>query len=74
MFFSPRSGTIRTLRVEGAESQFGVAVEYIEVARPGAPLSGALGWDWAELKNNYATWGDVFNAFGSWGDVRTNTK
>lgn len=73
MFFSPRGADIRTLSVEGAGTVFGVSVDYVEVSRPGAPLSGALGWDWAELKNTYATWGDVLNAYATWGDVRTNT-
>lgn len=74
MFFVIRDCSLRTLVVDGAASKFGVTVQYLEVPRPGGPLSGALGWTWGELKNTYATWGDVFNAFATWGDVRTNQE
>lgn len=72
MFFHAPTAELTTLKTEGKASVFGVRVQYIEVPRPGAPLSGALGWTWGALKNSYATWGDVFNAFATWGDVRTN--
>jgi len=73
MFFHASNASITTLTTEQGTTRFGVQLRYLEVARPGAPLSGALGWTWLELKNTYATWGDVFNDFGTWGDVRTNT-
>lgn len=73
MFFTATDADLTTLRTDGKDSVFGVQLQYIEVPRPRAPLSGALGWTWGELKNTYATWGDVFNAYATWGDVRTNT-
>jgi hypothetical protein len=72
MFFVATSADIKALVVAQGDSRFSVKVSYIEVPRPTSPLSGALGWTWAELKNTYATWGDVFADFATWGDVRTN--
>lgn len=72
MFFTSTSAGISTLSTAQGSSVFSVTVSYIEVPRPRAALSGALGWTWGELKNTYATWGDVFNDFATWGDVRTN--
>lgn len=72
MFFVGQSADLKTLVTDRGSSRFSVQVQYIEVPRPTAPLSGALGWTWGELKNTYATWGDVFAAYATWGDVRTN--
>jgi hypothetical protein len=73
MFFTVNGGTtLKTLTVAQGKTVFAVDLDYIEVPRPAAPLSGALGWTWGQLKNTYATWGDVFNDYATWGDVRTN--
>jgi hypothetical protein len=75
MFFTASAASILTLMVpEDKPAVFGVSMDYTEVGRPTAPLSGALGWTWNELKNSFATWADVFAAFETWGDVRTNTR
>lgn len=72
MFFIATRASLKTLRVDAERTLFGVEVTYIEVSRPGSPLSGALGWTWGALKTEYATWGDVFTDYATWGDVRTN--
>jgi hypothetical protein len=74
MFFTATGASLVTLRTDGKDTVFGVDVTYIEVPRPRGPLSGALGWTWGELKNEYATWGEVFTAYATWGDLRTNTR
>lgn len=74
MFFTAANAHISTLSVTETKTVFGVSLDYTEVGRPTAPLSGALGWTWGALKNSFATWGDVFNAYASMGDIRTNTR
>lgn len=74
MYFLPMNADIQTSLAAGARSQFDLAVQYIEVARPAGALSGALGWTWDGLEAAFPTWDDVYDAYATWGDVQTDTR
>lgn len=75
MFFhASRAGITTLLQPANKPTVFGVRLDYIEVGRPAAPLSGALGWTWGTLKNSAASWADVFAGYATWGDIRTNRR
>lgn len=74
MYFIAMQAEIVTSRSDGAGSLFDLDIQYLEVARPGGALSGALGWTWADLAAAYPTWDDMYDAYATWGDVRTDTR
>jgi len=68
MYFTAREAGIEVLTADAGNTLFGVSLEYLEVARPGGDLAGALGWtfaaaalsapDFATITRRYATFED----------------
>lgn len=70
MYFHGRATGIRPMSSDGEDlTRYGLTVEFTEIARPVAPLAGALGWDFNALAAAYASFDEVAVKFATFDDL-----
>lgn len=75
MYFTATSTAIDPQSVEGeALTRWKLSVSYVEVARPGGALAGALGWTWDALAAAFDTWDAVAASYASWDDLTVDRR
>lgn len=72
MYFIARSVDIGVLQVGGASTEFGVTVDYLQVARPTGPLASALGWTFAAVDASADSFATITSRYASFEALRLN--
>lgn len=72
MYFIALAADLDTLAVAGAETVWGVTVQYIQVSRPQGNLASALGWDFAALGASAPDFASLRTKYATFEAMRLN--